>query len=848
MLLKSGAVLQRFVMWPWIPLERAMSTCIDPSNNAWRTGEFRGSLIERIQQQQQLEDVLDHLERAELFPEITLYAQLLKTAIALSSLSTGIRIHEQISRSGFQRNGLLGNLLLQMYVKNSLIDTAGKLSIDKSEWGVLLWTNAIAAYARRGYMQEALRLFQEMLLEASARPDGVVFVTVLGACRSLDYGKTIHACICEHDLELSNVVVNTALMNMYARCDSVEDARRVFNQAKHDRNVIMYTTMIAAYAEIEQCKPEAVRFFREMQQEGVLPDKICFVATLNACGGALADLRLGKLIHSCVLEAGLESNTVVATALVNMYGKAGCLDEATRVFRGLGRKDLVSWTALMSAYSREDLYREALQLFREMTLHGVKLNEVGYISVLDAFGCPDALAAGRSVHECILETGYAFSVNVANAAIRMFGRCSSVQDSWNVFEKMAVKDVISWTNISTTLVQHDRCSSVIQLYRLMQLDGTKPDRSYFAFLLQACATLSAAAEGRLAHRRIQECGYDSSDGVLGLGIINMYGKCGNLRAAHEVFDGMSERDTVAWTTIISGYAHHGHSEESLLMFWRMQQDGSKPDGVSLLCVLSVCSHAGLVEQGWDFFLDITKEFGVEPGEKHYGCMIDLLGRSGDLEAAEVMIRRMPFQATAMNWAIFLAACKVHSDTERGKRAAEKVLELEPVPAAYVSLSNIYAAAGEWDQVDRVRSAMKAMGLQKDPGRSSIEVNSRVHEFWAGDKSHPRAAEIYGLLESLTRQMEGSGYVPDTKLVLLNVSEEQKERLLCFHSEKLAIAFGLLSTPAGSSLRIIKNLRVCGDCHTAAKFVSRIAGREIFMRDSQRFHHFQDGHCSCGDYW
>ncbi|EFJ26314.1 hypothetical protein SELMODRAFT_97343 [Selaginella moellendorffii] len=487
-----------------------------------------------------------------------------------------------------------------------------------------------------------------------------------------------------------------------------------------------------------------------MQQEGVLPDKICFVATLNACGGALADLRLGKLIHSCVLEAGLESNTVVATALVNMYGKAGCLDEATRVFRGLERKDLVSWTALMSAYSREDLYREALQLFREMTLHG--------------------------------------------------------------------------------------------------LDGTKPDRSYFAFLLQACATLSAAAEGRLAHRRIQECGYDSSDGVLGLGIINMYGKCGNLRAAHEVFDGMSERDTVAWTTIISGYAHHGHSEESLLMFWRMQQDGSKPDGVSLLCVLSVCSHAGLVEQGWDFFLDITKEFGVEPGEKHYGCMIDLLGRSGDLEAAEVMIRRMPFQATAMNWAIFLAACKVHSDTERGKRAAEKVLELEPVPAAYVSLSNIYAAAGEWDQVDRVRSAMKAMGLQKDPGRSSIEVNSRVHEFWAGDKSHPRAAEIYGLLESLTRQMEGSGYVPDTKLVLLNVSEEQKERLLCFHSEKLAIAFGLLSTPAGSSLRIIKNLRVCGDCHTAAKFVSRIAGREIFMRDSQRFHHFQDGHCSCGDYW
>eukprot|EP00249_Psilotum_nudum_P023602 c28935_g13_i2 orf=32-1021(-) len=329
----------------------------------------------------------------------------------------------------------------------------------------------------------------------------------------------------------------------------------------------------------------------------------------------------------------------------------------------------------------------------------------------------------------------------------------------------------------------------------------------------------------------------------------MYGKCGSLDDARSAFDKIPERSIASWNAMIATYAQHGYGNDALRLFRLMQLEGVMPNKITFVSILSACSHSGLVDEGYRYFASMITDFGVVPTTDHCVCMIDLLGRAGRLDEAEEFVNRMSFQPRAVGWMTLLGACKIHGDVELGKRAAEQVLDVEPQNAAvYVALSNVYAAVGMWDDVEDVRKLMVERDAKKEPGCSSIEVGSHVHEFSARERLHPQIEEILTELKRLNAQIKEEGYVPDTKLVLHDVAEDQREYLICQHSEKLAIAFGLISTPPGTLLRITKNLRVCPDCHSATKFISKITAREIVVRDSIRFHHFQDGECSCGDYW
>jgi pentatricopeptide repeat protein len=329
----------------------------------------------------------------------------------------------------------------------------------------------------------------------------------------------------------------------------------------------------------------------------------------------------------------------------------------------------------------------------------------------------------------------------------------------------------------------------------------------------------------------------------------MYAKCGSIEIARHLFDKMVKRDVVSWNTIISGYGMHGRGEDALALFSQMQEKDMVPNSITFISVLSACSHAGLVNEGWHYFDCMNKVYCISPGMKHYACMVDLLGRAGLLDEAQNFIQKMPIQPDAGVWGALLGACRIHGNVDLGECIAKQLLELESEDAGhYVLVSNIYAAAGRWDDVSRMRTLMKKRELKKTPGYSFIEVNNRTHAFVVGDRSHPQSEQIYALLENLAGQMEVAGYVPDTKFVLHDVEEEVKEDLLYSHSEKLAIAFGLINTSPGTPIRITKNLRVCGDCHNATKFICKIVGRDIIVRDAYRFHHFTNGMCSCGDYW
>lgn len=266
-------------------------------------------------------------------------------------------------------------------------------------------------------------------------------------------------------------------------------------------------------------------------------------------------------------------------------------------------------------------------------------------------------------------------------------------------------------------------------------------------------------------------------------------------------------------------------------------------------VLSACNYAGLVDEGRGYFESMRRDHGIEPRGEHYACMIDLLGHTGRLEEAVGIVDSAPFTPNAVMWGTLLSVCRCHGNAEIGRRAAEVLFELEPHnPAPYVQLANIYAAASRWDDVAEVRKAMKDRGLRKKPGCSWIQVKHQVHAFVVDDRSHPQTEDIYATLEKLDEQIKAVGYVPDKSFALHDIADDHKEQSLCHHSEKLAIAFGHMSTPLGMPLRIIKNLRMCGDCHNATKFISTIVLREIIVRDANRFHHFRDGSCSCRDFW
>jgi pentatricopeptide repeat protein len=301
--------------------------------------------------------------------------------------------------------------------------------------------------------------------------------------------------------------------------------------------------------------------------------------------------------------------------------------------------------------------------------------------------------------------------------------------------------------------------------------------------------------------------------------------------------------------MIVGYAMHGCGKEALEVFEKLQHSGTKPNHITLVGVLSACCHSGLVDEGLKYFDRMIRDYDIAPEVEHYCCMVDVLGRAGRLDQALNFINRMPTKPTADVWGSLLGSCRIHKNLELGEHVAEQLFELDPKNAAhYVLLSHIYAEAGRWDGVEKVRKMMRDRRVKKTAGCSWVEINNKMYAFSTGDRSHPWTEEIYAMLDGLSGQMKEAGYVADTNFVSHDVQEEQKQHILCYHSEKLAVAFGVISLPPRTPIRIVKNLRVCGDCHSAIKFISKIVQREIVVRDANRFHHFKDGHCSCGDYW
>ena len=779
-------------------------------------------------------------------PNAFTFLSVLKACANPSALQWGKEVHACVRHAGLESDVRVGSALVHMYAKCGSIDDA-RLAFDKmEERDIIIWNVMIGGLLQHGCGHEAYELFLQMQREGF-KPDAFTYASILNACASagaLEWVKEVHTHAREAGFE-SDVRVGNALVHMYAKCGSIDDARLAFDKME-ERDVVTWTVMIGGLAE-HGCGHEAYELFLQMKREGFKPDAITYMSILNACASAGA-LEWVKEVHTHAREAGFESDVRVGNALVHMYAKCGSIDDARLAFDKMEERDVVTWNVMIGGLAEHGCGHEAYELFLQMKREGFKPDAITYMSILNACASAGALEWVKEVHTHALEAGFESDVRVGNALVHMYAKCGSIDDARLAFDKMEERDVVTWTVMIGGLAEHGCGHEAYELFLQMKREGFKPNAITYMSILNACASAGALEWVKEVHTHAREAGFES-DVRVGNALVHMYAKCGSIDDARLAFDKMEERDVVTWNVMIGGLAQHGCGHEALEVFRSMIADGVKPNEISFVAVLSACSHSGLVDEGRRLFLAMTQDYGIEPTVVLCNCMVDVVGRAGHLEEAKLFIDKMPVEPNEATWGALLGACRTYGNVDLGKLAANELLKLEPKDAStYVLLSNIYAAAGKWEEVLWVRTMMQERGIRKEPGRSWIEVDNKVHDFVVGDTSHSEAKEIYAELRRLSETIKANGYIPDTRLVLRNIEEEEKELALCSHSEKLAIAYGLMRTPLGQPIRVFKNLRVCSDCHTATKFISKAIEREIVVRDANRFHHFQDGVCSCGDYW
>lgn len=555
-----------------------------------------------------------------------------------------------------------------------------------------------------------------------------------------------------------------------------------------------------------------------------------------------------KQVHAQVLkwENSFCASNLVATCALSGWGS---MDYACSIFRQIDQPGTFEFNTMIRGYVNAMNMENALFLFSEMLERGVESDNFTYPSLLKACARLRSIEEGMQIHGYIFKRGLEGDLFVQNSLINMYGKCGKIKLSCSVFEQMDSRDVASWSAIIAAHASLGLWSECLSIFGEMRREGScRAEESILVSVLSACTHLGDLDLGRCTHvtllRNIREMNV-----IVQTSLMDMYVKCGCVEKSLSLFQRMVKKNQLSYSVMISGFAMHGRAVEALQVFSDMLEQGLEPDDFVYLGVLSACNHAGLVDEGLHCFDRMKLEHGIEPTIQHYGCIVHLMGRAGMLNDALELIRSMPIKPNEVVWRSLLSACKFHHNLEIGEIAYKSLGELNSSnPGDYVGLSNMYARAKRWEDVAKIRTEMARRGFIQTPGYSLVEVERKIYKFVSQDMSHPQCRGIYEMIHQMEWQLKFEGYSPDTSQVLFDVDEEEKRERLKAHSQKLAMAFALIHTSQGAPIRIARNLRMCNDCHTYTKLISVIYQRKITVRERNRFHHFKDGTCSCGDYW
>ncbi|GMH15969.1 hypothetical protein Nepgr_017810 [Nepenthes gracilis] len=574
-------------------------------------------------------------------------------------------------------------------------------------------------------------------------------------------GKELHSWMLRNNFLTSPLSI-TSLINMYSKCNHMSYASSVFEISSHLHNVYTYNAIIAGFIGNNLYR-EGFDLYFHMRYEGITPDKFTFPCAIKGCPEVLEVQK----VHSLLFKFGLELDVFIGSALISCYLKFGAVDSAHDVFDELPERDAVLWNSMINGYVQIGEFELALQMFKRMGEDGIVPNNITATGVLSALAMNESLYNGRVIHAFVIKKGQDSILAVSNALIDMYGKCKCVETAVEIFEMIAEKDIFSWNSIISIHELSGDHHGAVRLFGMMLCAGIDPDLVTITTVLPACAHLAALMHGREIHRYMIAKGLgnngnvnDFDDMYVNNALVDMYAKCGNMRCAHTVFEKTSVKDLASWNIMIMGYGMHGHGNEALSMFDRMCAEKLKPDEVTFVAVLSACSHAGLLSHGREYLWQMEPTYGVTPTIEHYVCVIDMLGRAGQLVEAYQLLLTMPIQSNAVAWRAFLSTCELQGNSHLAEVAAQHIFKLEPEHCGnYVLMSNVYGAAGRFEEVSEVRLTMLEQNIKKVPGCSWVEVNNNVRVFFTGDRAHPQAALIYKRLDALLAPLCEHGYMP-----------------------------------------------------------------------------------------
>lgn len=573
----------------------------------------------------------------------------------------------------------------------------------------------IIDYCKSGSLLNAIQLLKS-LDPAKIGSKPILYASLLQSCNkvhSLNHGLQFHAHVIKSGLDTDRFVGNSLLTVYFKLNHDIAETRRVFNSLFF-KDVISWTSMISGYVQVGKFE-DSLEVFWEMLETEIGPNAFTLSAVIKACS-ELGNLRLGSCFHGAVFRYGFDSNAVIASAIIDMYGRNYCSSEARKLFDELLVPDLICWTSVISALTRNDQFEEALEFFFMMQRihnHELKPDSFTFGTVLTACGNLGRLKQGKQIHSKVVTSGFSGHVVVDSSLVDMYGKCKALSKARLVFDRMPQKNKISRTALLGVYCQNNNFETVIQLFR----DFGGADLYSFGIVLKACSAMAAVNQGKEIHcQYVRRGGW--RDVITESALVYLYAKSGCIDFAYRIFVRMPFKNLITWNSMIYGFAQNGRGTESILIFDSMIKDGVKPDAISFIGVLFACSHSGLVNEGRKYFGLMLGEFGMEPGIMHYNCMVDLLGRAGSLEEAEDLLEKSKFRNDLSLWSGLLGACTTCTEPTTAERIAKKVMELDPKNhMSYVLLGNVYRSVGRWDDALEVRRLMDDRKVRKMTGRS-----------------------------------------------------------------------------------------------------------------------------------
>ena len=668
------------------------------------------------------------------------------------------QIHARFILHGLQQNSTLSSKLIDCYAKLGHHNLSKRVFDSVENPSSVLYNAVLRNLAKFGELEKTILVYQEMVMK-SMYPDEETYPFVLKSCNGLGdvrNEKRIHGHVVKLGIDSFGQVV-AALEEIYGQsCDFVNETELVDGNSG---SRLDYWNFLITEAAQSGNGEENFRLFRRMRMEKIKPSSVSVINLLRSSVD-LNSVKVGKVVHCLVLVSNLGEDLSVNTALLSMYAKLGALKDARLLFEKMPEKDCVVWNIMISANSRNGCPKEAMQLLRVMGRSGIRADLFTALPAISSITEFKAIELGKQMHAHVIRNGSDYQVSVHNSLIDMYCECDQLSSARKIFDLVENKTLVSWSAMIKGYVTHDQSLDALAFFSMMKLNGYKVDFITIINILPACVNIGALEYVKYLH------GYSMKSGLSSLSSLNTaflvsYAKCGCIEMARKLFDEekIYDKDVITWNSMISAYAKHGDWQQCFKLYNQMKQSNMKPDKVTFLGILTACVNSGLVEEGKRVFKELIESHGYQPNQEHYACMVDLLGRAGHTDEARELVKSMPFKPDARVWGPLLSAYKMkQSETGLAEFAAEKLITMEPKNAGnYILLSNIYAAAGKWDGVAKMRSVLRDRGLKKTPGCSWLEINGRVHEFRVADRSHTRSDEIYRIVGTLELEIKDVKY-------------------------------------------------------------------------------------------